>query len=85
MQQKNLFKKKKKISEDIKVRFFELNDDKEVIWEDFGKFSEADVHHQYAIALKTPPYKDINITEYVNYFIFLFIIFFIENKIHLFP
>lgn len=52
--------------ENIKVRFFELNEDDEVIWEDFGKFSEADVHHQYAIALKTPPYKDLNINEYVS-------------------
>lgn len=52
--------------ENIKVRFFEMNEDNEVIWEDFGKFSEADVHHQYAIALKTPPYKDLNITEYVS-------------------
>lgn len=50
--------------ENIKVRFFEQDDD-QVIWEDWGKFTEADVHHQYAIALKTPPYRKTNIEESV--------------------
>ncbi|XP_055325514.1 nuclear factor NF-kappa-B p110 subunit isoform X2 [Sitodiplosis mosellana] len=55
----------------IKVRFFELDDD-QVIWEDWGKFTEADVHHQYAIALKTPPYRKTNIDESVKVFIQLY-------------
>lgn len=40
-------------------------DDDAVVWEDWGKFTEADVHHQYAIALKTPPYRTTNIDETV--------------------
>ncbi|CAD7092510.1 unnamed protein product [Hermetia illucens] len=42
----------------IKVRFFEIDDNNEEVWEGWGVFSEADVHHQHAIVLKTPPYKD---------------------------
>lgn len=41
-------------------------------WERFGQFTEADVHHQYAIALKTPPYRDINIREAVDVYIELY-------------
>jgi hypothetical protein len=37
---------------DIKVRFFEENEDEERVWEAFAEFSENDVHHQYAIAFK---------------------------------
>lgn len=37
-----------------------------LVWEDWGKFSEADVHHQYAIALKTPPFRSQNIEETVR-------------------
>ncbi|XP_037036644.1 nuclear factor NF-kappa-B p110 subunit isoform X3 [Bradysia coprophila] len=53
----------------IKVRFFEVDENDEPIWEDWGRFSEVDVHHQYAIALRTPPYKDKDIEENVNCFI----------------
>ena len=35
---------------DIKVRFFEENEDDERVWEAFADFSDMDVHHQYAIA-----------------------------------
>lgn len=64
--------------ENIKVRFFELDRDEQTIWEDWGKFTEADVHHQYAIALKTPPYRKTNIEESVSVekvadFIFFFL------------
>lgn len=48
------------------MRFFELDENDEVVWEDFGKFSEGDVHHQYAIALRTPEYKNIDIEAKVN-------------------
>jgi hypothetical protein len=37
---------------DIRVRFFEENEDEERVWEAFAEFSENDVHHQYAIAFK---------------------------------
>uniref|UniRef100_A0A6M2DPR1 Putative ipt domain of the transcription factor nfkappab n=1 Tax=Xenopsylla cheopis TaxID=163159 RepID=A0A6M2DPR1_XENCH len=47
----------------IKVKFFELDEEDQEIWSDYGKFSEFDVHHQYAIVLKTPPYRDQNIQK----------------------
>lgn len=47
----------------IKIKFFELNDDDQEIWHDYGRFTELDVHHQYAIVFRTPPYKDRNITS----------------------
>ncbi|KAL2733845.1 nuclear factor NF-kappa-B p100 subunit isoform X1 [Vespula squamosa] len=53
----------------IKIKFFELNDDDVEIWSDYGRFSELDVHHQYAIVFRTPPYKDINITSSKEVFI----------------
>lgn len=62
---------------DIRVRFYENNknndeddaddDDDEnddvvqPVWEDWGIFCSNDVHHQYAIILKTPPYRDQHI------------------------
>jgi hypothetical protein len=39
-------------SENIKVRFYELDDEDNLLWEDYGKFSDLDVHHQYAIVFK---------------------------------
>lgn len=46
------------LPDDIEVRFF--SDDG---WEAKGSFSQADVHRQVAIVFKTPPYRDISITE----------------------
>lgn len=43
-----------------------------VLWEDWGRFSEADVHHQYAIALKTPPYRTNEIDKSVKVYIQLY-------------
>ena len=37
---------------DIQVRFFELDENEERVWEELATFSENDVHHQYAIAFK---------------------------------
>ena len=37
---------------DIQVRFFELDEDHERVWEDFAEFRASDVHRQYAIAFK---------------------------------
>ncbi|KAI4495334.1 hypothetical protein M0804_001535 [Polistes exclamans] len=53
----------------IKVKFFELNEDDHEIWYDYGLFTELDVHHQYAIVFRTPPYKDLNITASKEVFI----------------
>uniref|UniRef100_A0A1A9WFN4 RHD domain-containing protein n=1 Tax=Glossina brevipalpis TaxID=37001 RepID=A0A1A9WFN4_9MUSC len=53
----------------IKVRFYEMNDDDGEIWEAFAQFRESDVHHQYAIVCKTPPYKDRDIDRSVEVFI----------------
>lgn len=47
----------------IKVKFFEIDDDDEETWCDYGKFTELDVHHQYAIVFRTPAYKDRELTE----------------------
>ncbi|KAF7992333.1 hypothetical protein HCN44_001658 [Aphidius gifuensis] len=47
----------------IKVKFFEIDDDDEETWCDYGKFTELDVHHQYAIVFRTPAYKDRQLTE----------------------
>ncbi|XP_053967178.1 nuclear factor NF-kappa-B p110 subunit [Anastrepha ludens] len=50
----------------IKVRFYEFNDDDDLVWEAYGKFRESDVHHQYAIVCQTPPYKDKDIDRTVD-------------------
>ncbi|XP_022218451.2 nuclear factor NF-kappa-B p110 subunit [Drosophila obscura] len=53
----------------IKVRFFEENEDGETVWESYAKFRESDVHHQYAIVCQTPTYKDKDVDREVNVFI----------------
>lgn len=53
----------------IKIKFFELNEDDREIWSAYGHFTELDVHHQYAIAFSTPPYKDLTITSPKEVFI----------------
>ncbi|XP_071645479.1 nuclear factor NF-kappa-B p110 subunit isoform X1 [Temnothorax longispinosus] len=47
----------------IKIKFFEIDEDDTETWIDYGRFSELDVHHQYAVAFRTPPYKDRSITS----------------------
>ncbi|XP_008551404.1 nuclear factor NF-kappa-B p100 subunit isoform X2 [Microplitis demolitor] len=47
----------------IKVKFFEVDSKGNEIWCAYGRFSELDVHHQYAIVFRTPPYKDREITS----------------------
>ncbi|XP_022237843.1 nuclear factor NF-kappa-B p105 subunit-like [Limulus polyphemus] len=51
---------------DIKIRFYEEDSDGRLMWEDYGNFSENDVHHQVAIVFRTPAYKDCNIKEDVR-------------------
>ncbi|XP_008215383.1 nuclear factor NF-kappa-B p100 subunit isoform X1 [Nasonia vitripennis] len=50
----------------IKVIFYEVDEKDNTIWSAEGRFSELDVHHQYAIVFKTPSYKDVNITQPVE-------------------
>uniref|UniRef100_A0A182YJK6 Uncharacterized protein n=1 Tax=Anopheles stephensi TaxID=30069 RepID=A0A182YJK6_ANOST len=50
----------------IKIRFYELDEYDQEVWQEMAIFSEADVHHQYAIAFKTPPYRNKDITEPVE-------------------
>ncbi|XP_069116002.1 putative transcription factor p65 homolog isoform X1 [Argopecten irradians] len=54
--------------EDIGIRFYKENEANEslVEWEDYGDFSQNDIHRQYAIVFKTPPYKDAFITRPVE-------------------
>ncbi|XP_044756435.1 nuclear factor NF-kappa-B p110 subunit-like [Coccinella septempunctata] len=52
----------------IKVRFYELDEKDDCLWEDFGKFNDLDVHHQYAIVFRTPAYKNRDIGRPVNVF-----------------
>lgn len=58
--------------DDIRVRFFEENEDDERVWQAFADFTENDVHHQYAIAFKTPAYRDKEVTEEVNVYFELY-------------
>lgn len=57
---------------EIKVRFFETDAEGNQIWEAFGNFTEADVHHQVAIVFRTPPYRDTDLDDYVQVFLQLY-------------
>ncbi|XP_075224159.1 embryonic polarity protein dorsal-like isoform X2 [Lycorma delicatula] len=54
--------------DDIAVRLFEEKDNN-IIWEACCDFNPTDVHKQYAITFRTPPYKTIDIVEPVEVFI----------------
>ncbi|XP_065152937.1 nuclear factor NF-kappa-B p100 subunit-like isoform X2 [Paramisgurnus dabryanus] len=53
--------------DDIDIRFYEEEEDGG--WEAFGDFSPTDVHKQYAIVFKTPPYRCTDITRPVTVFL----------------
>ncbi|XP_037929595.1 embryonic polarity protein dorsal-like [Teleopsis dalmanni] len=53
----------------IKIRFYELNNDNQLVWEDFAKFRPADIHKQTAITFKTPPYHNQDVLEKAKVFI----------------
>ncbi|XP_033756865.1 nuclear factor NF-kappa-B p105 subunit-like [Pecten maximus] len=57
--------------DDISVRFVEQDEEGQVTWEAYGTFGPFDVHRQYAIVFKTPPYKDPTIDRAVNVLIML--------------
>ncbi|XP_044727865.1 nuclear factor NF-kappa-B p100 subunit isoform X2 [Chrysoperla carnea] len=63
----------KVVKKNIEVRFFEINNEtEEITWTGKGIFNDLDVHHQYAIALRTPPYRDQNINKQVLVYVELF-------------
>ncbi|XP_063047238.1 nuclear factor NF-kappa-B p100 subunit isoform X2 [Engraulis encrasicolus] len=57
--------------DDIDVRFYEEDDAAPGVgpWEAFADFSPTDVHKQYAIVFKTPPYYRTDIEKAVTVFI----------------
>lgn len=50
------------MEENIKVRFFETDENDQETWEDWGKFTETDVHHQYAIGNSINIFGNIKLT-----------------------
>ncbi|KAJ1142658.1 hypothetical protein NDU88_008971 [Pleurodeles waltl] len=52
--------------DDIEVRFYEDDDNG---WQAFGDFSPTDVHKQYAIVFRTPPYHKMKIDRPVTVFL----------------
>jgi len=63
------------IKEDIKVKFFQVKDenpDSPRLWEADAFFQESDVHHQYAIAFKTPPFVDLKVSDSVEVYFELY-------------
>ncbi|XP_041116576.1 nuclear factor NF-kappa-B p100 subunit-like [Polyodon spathula] len=52
--------------DDIEVRFYEDDDNG---WEAYGDFAPTDVHKQYAIVFKTPPYRKNQIDRPVTVFL----------------
>ena len=48
--------------DDIQVRFFEEQQDGQVLWEAFGDFQPSDVHKQYGICFRTPRYKNLEVS-----------------------
>ncbi len=47
------------------MRFYEQTQDG-VAWEGRGEFGQNDVHRQFAIVFKTPPYRNTQITQAVT-------------------
>ncbi|XP_024084526.1 nuclear factor NF-kappa-B p105 subunit isoform X2 [Cimex lectularius] len=56
-----------KVVKAIKIRFFEEDEEtNEEIWSAYAQFDPLDIHHQVAIAIRTPRYKNTDITEEVK-------------------
>ncbi|XP_037957512.1 embryonic polarity protein dorsal isoform X2 [Teleopsis dalmanni] len=53
----------------IKIRFYELSNDNQLVWEDFAEFLPTDIHKQTAIAFKTPRYHNQDVLEKAKVFI----------------
>lgn len=54
---------------DIRIRFYRKDENDSVEWEGWGEFKPRDVHHQYAIAIQTPPYATNDINNPVKVFL----------------
>nr|CAB3264307.1 NFkBp105 NFkB protein [Phallusia mammillata] len=52
--------------DDIQVKFFEEDMQGNEVWEGLGSFCPTDVHRQFAIVFRTPPYKDQSVKHPVN-------------------
>ncbi|XP_018410069.1 PREDICTED: nuclear factor NF-kappa-B p100 subunit [Nanorana parkeri] len=52
--------------DDIEVRFYEDDDN---AWQAYGDFAPTDVHKQYAIVFRTPPYRKLQIDRPVTVFL----------------
>lgn len=63
-----------KLTKDVKIRFFELSPDDEVVWESYADFKHTDIHKQTAIAFKTPRYRssEVSPNAQVTYNCFLY-------------
>ena len=57
---------------EIRVRFFEVDNEGNQQWEAFGHFNESDVHHQVAIVFRTPPYRDQTISKSAQVYLQLY-------------
>lgn len=57
---------------EIKIRFFEIDENGKVMWESYGRFNETDVHHQVAIVFRTPAYHNTEIKNAVKVYLQLF-------------
>ncbi|XP_026322001.1 nuclear factor NF-kappa-B p105 subunit-like isoform X2 [Hyposmocoma kahamanoa] len=53
----------------IMIRFYEVNEQGDEVWSANGNFLQSDVHHQYAIVFRTPPYRDPQISKDVKIYI----------------
>lgn len=51
---------------DIKIRFFETNDDDNVVWEAYADFQPSDVHKQCAIPFTAPRYRNPDCQQHVT-------------------
>jgi c-Rel proto-oncogene protein len=49
-------------TDDVEIRFYEEDESTGGLkWEGFGDFQPSDVHKQYAICFRTPPFRDIEV------------------------
>ena len=55
--------------DDIQVRFYEEDMQGNELWENYGNFNPTDVHRQFAIVFRTPPYKDLAIKQPVHVYV----------------
>ncbi|CAH2105464.1 unnamed protein product [Euphydryas editha] len=50
----------------IMIRFFELDENGDRVWQSMCNFLQSDVHHQYGIVFRTPQYRNGQITSDVK-------------------